>query len=66
MRGVLYVNDTTATAPAATIAALEAFSPTASTIILIAGGSDKGLDMTDMARTIAKHAPRSFFWRRRD
>ncbi len=56
VRGVRYVNDTTATAPAATIAALEAFAPTAKSIVLIAGGADKEMDFNEMARTIVKHA----------
>lgn len=51
--GVRYINDTTATAPAATIAALEAFAPSAQGIVLIAGGADKGLDFTEMARVAA-------------
>lgn len=48
-RGVEYYNDTTATAPAATIAALESFSKK---IILIAGGTDKNLPMEKMAVAI--------------
>lgn len=51
--GVRYVNDTTATAPAATIAAIETFAPGARGIVLIAGGADKALDFTEMARAIA-------------
>ena len=47
--GVTYYNDTTATAPAATIAALESFS---GKVVLIAGGTDKKLPMEDMARVI--------------
>ncbi len=54
IRGVRYVNDTTATAPAAAIAALEAFTPTAKSIVLIAGGADKELDFNEMARTVVK------------
>jgi UDP-N-acetylmuramoylalanine--D-glutamate ligase len=52
--GVRYINDTTATAPAAAIAAIEAFAPSAQNLVLIAGGADKGLEFADMARMIAK------------
>ena len=52
--GVRYVNDTTATAPAAAIAAIEAFAPGAQNIVLIAGGADKALEFGEMARVIAK------------
>ena len=51
--GVRYINDTTATAPAAAIAAIETFAPSAHSIVLIAGGADKSLDFTEMARAIA-------------
>lgn len=51
--GVRYINDTTATAPAAAIAAIEAFAPSARDIVLIAGGADKALDFAEMARMIA-------------
>jgi UDP-N-acetylmuramoylalanine--D-glutamate ligase len=50
--GVRYINDTTATAPAAAIVAIETFAPTAKGIVLIAGGSDKGIDFAEMARAI--------------
>ena len=52
--GVRYINDTTATAPAAAIAAIETFAPSARGIVLIAGGADKSLDFSEMARVIAK------------
>lgn len=48
-KGVEYYNDTTATVPTATIAALESFSKK---IILIAGGADKGLPMEQMVTAI--------------
>ncbi len=51
--GVSYYDDTTATTPDATVAALEAFSGGAP-IVLIAGGSDKGLAYDQVARTIAQ------------
>lgn len=56
--GVTYINDTTATAPAATVAALNALNKNGRNIVLIAGGSDKGLDYTEMAQTIANRSPR--------
>src|SRR5204863_2513862 len=52
--GVRYINDTTATAPTATVAALKTFAPGDGTIFLIAGGSDKGLAYDDMAKAIAE------------
>lgn len=52
--GVQYINDTTATAPNATIVALKTLAPRGGTIFLIAGGSDKGLRYADMARTIVE------------
>jgi UDP-N-acetylmuramoylalanine--D-glutamate ligase len=52
--GVRYINDTTATAPAATLAAIETFAPTARGIILIAGGADKSLDFDELARVIVQ------------
>lgn len=51
--GVRYYDDTTATTPDATIAALEAF-PGNAPIVLIAGGSDKGLAYDQVAKTIAR------------
>lgn len=56
--GVTYINDTTATAPTATIAALNALAGRARTIVLIAGGADKGLDYGEMATTIGRMKPR--------
>lgn len=49
--GVLYVNDTAATAPAATIAALETFAERP--VVLITGGAGKGADLREMARRVA-------------
>lgn len=46
IHGVRYINDTAATAPAAAVAALRT---TPGPVILLAGGSDKGLDFTDFA-----------------
>lgn len=50
--GVKFVNDTTATTPDATIAALKVFDH--KNIVLIAGGSDKGLDYKNLALEIKK------------
>lgn len=52
VRGVKIYNDTTATTPEATIAALKALNKN---IVLIMGGSDKGLDMTKLIEEIPKH-----------
>jgi len=48
-RGVSYYNDTTATSPDATIAALQAL---AKSVVLIAGGTDKNLSYHTLARAI--------------
>ena len=71
VNGIRYINDTTATTPEATIAALEALcskeAPTSGSersenasnkiggIILIAGGGDKKLNYKALARGIEKH-----------
>lgn len=52
LAGVRYVNDTTATTPAATIAALDAFAPVAHHIVLIAGGADKALAFEELGRAV--------------
>ena len=52
--GVLYVNDTAATAPAAAIASLRAFADRR--IHLISGGANKRLDFGPMAREIVGRA----------
>jgi UDP-N-acetylmuramoylalanine--D-glutamate ligase len=51
--GVRYINDTTATAPEAAIAALRSFERP---IVLIAGGADKNLPFLDLAREIVSRA----------
>jgi UDP-N-acetylmuramoylalanine--D-glutamate ligase len=51
--GVRFVNDSQGTQPDAVIAALRAFS---SPVVLIAGGRDKGNDLTELARVAAEHA----------
>jgi UDP-N-acetylmuramoylalanine--D-glutamate ligase len=53
--GVRYVNDTTATNPAAALAALEAIT---TPIVLIAGGADKELEFAELGAAIAKRAKR--------
>jgi UDP-N-acetylmuramoylalanine--D-glutamate ligase len=54
--GVKFYNDTTATSPAGTIAALEALRQQGNQIILIAGGADKQLEFSEMAQAIADPA----------
>jgi UDP-N-acetylmuramoylalanine--D-glutamate ligase len=51
--GVRYVNDTTATNPAAAVAALESFD---SPLVLLAGGADKNLALEAFAQRIAQRA----------
>jgi len=53
--GVDYVDDLNSTTPQATVAALEALP---APIVLIAGGDDKGLDLTDLARAVATRVRR--------
>lgn len=50
--GVLYINDTFSTVPETAVAALESFTEP---IILIAGGSEKGSDFTDLGKVIVKN-----------
>lgn len=54
LNGVQYINDTTATAPNATLAALNTLAARGGTIYLIAGGYDKGLPYVEMAKAIAQ------------
>ncbi len=51
LEGVKYYNDSIGTSPASTIAGLNAFDEN---IVLLAGGSDKGLDYKEVGETIAK------------
>jgi UDP-N-acetylmuramoylalanine--D-glutamate ligase len=53
-RGAAYLNDTTATSPDGTIAALRRFGVGVKKIVLIAGGRDKELDFRAMAKEIKK------------
>ena len=52
LNGVIYVNDTTATVPAAAIAALERFATPKPRVILIAGGNPKNISYGEMAKLI--------------
>lgn len=49
MQGVKYINDSAATTPEAAVCGINSFTEP---IVLIAGGSDKNLDMTEFARII--------------
>ncbi len=51
--GVRFINDSQGTQPDAVIAALRAFS---GPLVLIAGGRDKGLDLSELARVAAERA----------
>ncbi len=64
-KGIKIYNDTTATTPDATLAALRALGPTShqnasrdkiKKIILILGGADKNLDMSGLLKEIPKYA----------
>lgn len=55
--GVKFYNDTTATTPEATLAALSTL-PSDTGIVLIMGGSDKGLDMNRLLLEAGKRAKR--------
>jgi UDP-N-acetylmuramoylalanine--D-glutamate ligase len=59
IRGVRYVNDTTATTPDATVAALRSLP--ARSAVLIAGGTDKELEFRQLAREIAAKAKACVF-----
>jgi UDP-N-acetylmuramoylalanine--D-glutamate ligase len=52
--GVRYYNDSNATIPDAAIAALESFP--SKKVIQIIGGSDKGLEVTDLCAALIQHA----------
>ena len=53
VRGVRFVNDSKSTTPGATITALEAIE---GPVLLIVGGYDKGLDISEAAQRIAQRA----------
>jgi UDP-N-acetylmuramoylalanine--D-glutamate ligase len=61
VRGIRIYNDTTATVPDATIAALEAVgSKDKKNVLLIMGGADKMLDMSPLIRAIPQYAKSVF------
>jgi UDP-N-acetylmuramoylalanine--D-glutamate ligase len=51
--GIRYVNDSQGTQPDAVIAALRAFAPP---VVLIAGGRDKGVDLSGLAAVVGERA----------
>jgi len=53
-KGILFINDTTATTPDATMAAVRAISQDRKTIHLIFGGADKELEFDDVASLLKK------------
>lgn len=53
INGITFINDTTATIPDATIAALNTFD---APIILICGGSDKNLDFSEFTKVVNRKA----------
>ena len=62
IQGVSVYNDTTATTPNATIAALQALDPkNTQNIVLIMGGADKGLEMSPLLLEIPKHIKKLIF-----
>lgn len=56
--GVKFFNDTAATSPDGAISSLASFTEN---LVLIAGGSDKNLDMQEFAKAIAKKTERVIF-----
>lgn len=52
VNGIRFVNDTSATAPAAAIAGIRVLAPQARTLHLIAGGADKRTDLAPLADAI--------------
>jgi UDP-N-acetylmuramoylalanine--D-glutamate ligase len=59
--GVTFINDTTATAPAATVAALESLAGRGP-VHLLAGGADKGLDPAPLAEAAAHHQAKVYLF----
>jgi UDP-N-acetylmuramoylalanine--D-glutamate ligase len=60
VNGVLFINDTSATAPAAAVGGLRLLSERARELRLIAGGSDKRTDLAPFADEIAARRPHVF------
>ncbi|MBC8464788.1 MAG: UDP-N-acetylmuramoyl-L-alanine--D-glutamate ligase [Parcubacteria group bacterium] len=54
IKGVEWYNDNNASSPDATIAALTAFKKKKKPVVLIAGGTDKNLDLRELALRIAR------------
>lgn len=54
VKGIKFINDTTATSPDGVVAALKTLKNHKRRIILLAGGSDKNLDFREMASLIAR------------
>jgi len=61
LNGIKIYNDNNATTPEATIAALKALDEGKKNIILIMGGSDKGLDMKELRQEILARCKDLFF-----
>lgn len=62
LNGIKIYNDTCSTTPEATIVALEALDPERKkNILLIAGGADKGLDMSALEESISNHCKKVYF-----
>lgn len=57
IRGVTYINDTTATTPDGVIAALRAIPPRFAHSYFIMGGNDKELEFEDFAKQVKKTKP---------
>ena len=60
--GVTFINDTTATAPVAVAAALDALANVAGRVHLLAGGADKRLDPSPLADAAARHDVRAYLF----
>lgn len=60
VHGVLFINDTSATAPAAAVGGIRLLSERARELRLIAGGADKRTDLTPFADEIAAQRPRVY------
>ncbi len=54
-KGIIFVNDTTATTPDGTIAALKSFGNMTGTLRLILGGADKELDFSNLGKELRKY-----------
>ncbi|MBW3632221.1 MAG: UDP-N-acetylmuramoyl-L-alanine--D-glutamate ligase [Chloroflexi bacterium] len=60
--GVMFINDTTATAPIAAVAALDALSRRRGQVHLLAGGADKRLDPSPLAEAAVRHDARVYLF----